>query len=144
VTYTLLIAWEITPNCRLQYTGENDCLHLWTKETSAGDEIGWDFVSRVKRSRISFTSFCNEMTDTYKSNYLSSAKFMSRSTFVSWFFSWAATMNIDFRRSIDPWCGYSPNILACDGTHIGMSLRPRSKHDSMVATDELCANRQTG
>ena len=113
----------LNPVCRLEYTGEQACLHFWTPETCAGDEIGWDFVWRIKRSRISFTAFCNEMTDIYRSNSLSSAKFMSRSTFVSWFFSWAGGMKIDFRSWVDPWCGHSPKILACDGTHIGMSLR---------------------
>jgi hypothetical protein len=32
-------------------------------------------------------------------------------------------MNIDFLYWTDPWCGYNPKVLACDGTHVGMSLR---------------------
>ena len=32
-------------------------------------------------------------------------------------------MKIDFRKEIDPKCGYDPKILACDGTHIGVSTR---------------------
>ena len=34
-----------------------------------------------------------------------------------------AQMKIDFRKEIDPWCKYDPKILACDGTHVGLSLR---------------------
>ncbi len=32
-------------------------------------------------------------------------------------------MGIDFRQEVDPWCGYDPKVLACDGTHIGVSLK---------------------
>ena len=30
---------------------------------------------------------------------------------------------MDFRKEIDPECGYHPKILACDGTHIGVSIK---------------------
>jgi hypothetical protein len=82
-----------TDQCRLQhYSGEVDCLHFWTKHTTAGDEIRWDFVFRVRcfTSKISFTTFCDEMTEHLKTANSQSASFMSRSTFVYWFFSWAA------------------------------------------------------
>ena len=32
-------------------------------------------------------------------------------------------MKIDFRKEIDPVCGYNPKILTCDGTHIGVSIK---------------------
>ena len=48
---------------------------------------------------------------------------MSGNTFISWFFSWIAACKIDFQKEVDPWCEYKPRILACDGTHIGVSVR---------------------
>ena len=32
-------------------------------------------------------------------------------------------MKWDFRKEIDPVCGYNPEILASDGTHIGVSIK---------------------
>ena len=91
--------------------------------TSAGDEIGWDFVSSVRSSKISFTAFCNEMTRKYKTNNILSSSFMCPATFIKWFFSWIAQMKIDFRKHVYPWCKFKPEKLACDGTHIGVSLK---------------------
>ena len=48
---------------------------------------------------------------------------MSPNTFICWFFGWLAAFKIDFRKEVDPWCSYNPEILASDGTHIGVSLR---------------------
>jgi hypothetical protein len=96
---------------------------LWSKYVGAVDEIGWDFVNRVLADKVSFSSFCSEMTRIYSSNHPASAPFMSKSTFVSWFFSWCAKMNIDFRDHIDPWCGHHPRSVAGDGTHIGLCFR---------------------
>jgi hypothetical protein len=63
------------------------------------------------------------MTELYRMANHASAAFMSRTSFISWFFSWAGRMDIDFRKIIDPWCGYNPKMLAGDGTHVGVSLR---------------------
>ena len=51
-----------------------------------------------------------------------SGPFMSGNTFISWVFSWIAAFKIDFRKEVEPWCEYKPKILACDGTHIGVSV----------------------
>ena len=48
--------------CRVQYSGKEDGIHQWSKEISAGDEIGWDFVDSVINSKISFTAFVRRMT----------------------------------------------------------------------------------
>ena len=50
------------------------------------------------------------------------APFMSPKTFINWLFGWLAAFKIDFRKSIDPWCKYSPQIIAGDGTHIRVSV----------------------
>ena len=46
-----------------------------------------------------------------------------------------AAMNIDFRKHIDPWCGYNPKVLACDGTHIGVSLKCIDLQKPITASD---------
>ena len=98
-------------------------LFFYSKTTCAGDEIGWDFINAVKTSKISFTGFCSHMTRMYETTNSGSEPFMSRKTFISWFFGWLSAFRIDFRKEIDPYCGHDPKILACDGTHIGVALR---------------------
>ena len=48
---------------------------------------------------------------------------MSGNTLFLVFFSWIAAFKIDFQKEVDPWCEYKPRILACAGTHIGVSVR---------------------
>ena len=109
-----------------------------SKMTCAGDQIGWDFISMVKTTRTSFTAFCNEMTRRYRTTNLFSAPFMSVKTFVNWVFAWMAQMEIDFRKGVDPWCKYKPETLACDGTHIGVSVRHlRLEHPVTAADDTM-------
>ena len=48
---------------------------------------------------------------------------MSINTFLKWFFGWMSNMKVDFHKEIDPVCQYNPQILACDGTHIGVSIK---------------------
>ena len=122
-------------NCTLEYDGKEHSIHFWSCQTCAGDEIGWDFISSVKSSKISFTSFCNEMTRKYVTTNALSVPFMSANTFVKWIFSWMSSMQIDFRKQIDPWCAYTPKVLACDGTHIGVSLRHLVIDDTVTKTD---------
>ena len=98
-------------------------MFFYTNTTCAGDEIGWDFINAVKTSKISFTGFCNQMTWVYKTTYSDAQAFMSVKTFIGWFFGWLSVFKIDFRKKINPFCGHNPKILACNGTHIGVSLR---------------------
>ena len=96
---------------------------FYSSQTCAGDEVGWDFISMAMKAKISFTGYCHEMTRRYSTNNILSGHFMSPNTFICWFFGWLAAFKIDFRTEIDPWCEYKPEILACDGTHIGVSVR---------------------
>ena len=109
--------------CEITYKhpAEERGLFFYTTKTVVADEIGWDFVRSVKNMRTSFRGFCSEMTDRYQSNQSPGYPFMSGNTFVGYFFAWLAAFKIDFRKEIDPKCGYNPKILACDGTHIGVS-----------------------
>lgn len=111
--------------CEVLYHSEAEArgIFFYTKNTCVGDEVCWDFISLVKKSKISFTGFCTEMSRRYKTTNTQSAAFMSPNTFIALFFSWIAAFQIDFRAAIDPYCGYSPEMLACDGTHIGVSVK---------------------
>ena len=91
--------------------------------TCLGDEMGWDFISLVKKTKISFTGYCGEMTRRYRSNNVLARDFISPNTFIRWFFGWLSAFQIDFRKHVDPWCEYSPEVLACDGTHIGVAVK---------------------
>jgi len=37
--------------------GESICVHVYSTVTAAGDEIGWEFVNQVLRSKVTFSSF---------------------------------------------------------------------------------------
>ena len=77
----------------------------------------------VLKKRTSFGAFCAEMFIKYHTNNPMAALFMSTNTFISYFFGWLFNMKIDFRKEVDPECGYKPQILACDGTHMGVSMK---------------------
>ena len=99
--------------------GETEAIHFYTKDTGAGDEIGWDFVDHVMRSKISFGAYCNIMNDRYRRMNSNSASFMSNKTFIAWWFSWITKFKIDFRKPCK-FCMYQPKYLAADGTKIGI------------------------
>ena len=52
-----------------------------------------------------------------------------------WIFAWLAAFKIDFRKEVDPWCGHKPETLACDGTHIGVSLRQMNLRNPVTSPD---------
>lgn len=126
----------VVNKCSLEYTGEDKSIFFLSRATCAGDEIGWDFISMVKTTKTSFTAFCNELTRRYRTTNMFSAPFMNIKTFVSWIFAWMASMEIDFRKEVDPWCKHKPKILACDGTHIGVSSR-HLKLDNPVTASSI-------
>ena len=97
-------------------------LFFSTGMTCAGDEIGWDFVQSVLKFKTSFSGYCAEMTRRYITAMDNAPHFMSPNTFINWFFAWLASMKIDFKQHINPQCGHDPPMLACDGTHIGVSI----------------------
>ena len=73
--------------CSIPFTkgAEKKSIFLKTSLTAAGDEIGWDFVECVCKTRCSFTTFCNEMTRRYQTTNIMAGPFMSTNTFISWF-----------------------------------------------------------
>ena len=113
----------VSGRCTQHYNGREEFIFLLSKETGVGQEIFWEFTTRVLKSRASFTGFCKEMSLIYKRNHKISHSFMSNKTFISSFFSWIAALAIDYRQEVDPWCLHKPKVLACDGTKIGVSLK---------------------
>ena len=120
---------------KFEIVAATEGIFFYTRVTCAGDEIGWDFINRVKTTKISFTAFCDEMTRFYKTTNLNSEPFMNKTTFIGWFFGWLSAFKIDFRKEIDPFCGHTPKILACDGTHIGVSLRHMHLENPVTKND---------
>lgn len=123
--------------CELTFhhVAEQEGIFFYTNFTCAGDEVGWDFVSLVMKTKTSFTAYTNEMTRRYQTNRINAPKFMSPNTFVNWFFGWLSAMKIDFRKEIDPWCGHDPKILACDGTHIGVNIKHMQLNKAVILPD---------
>ena len=124
--------------CTVHFTeqAKKEAIFFSSHMTCCGDEIGWDFISLVKTSKISFRGFCTEMTRRYKTNNCLATSFLSGSTFVKWFFSWLSAFQIDFRKEVDPFCKYDPQAFVCDGTHIGVSLANMKLSHPVTETDD--------
>ena len=119
---------------------EEKAIFMYSTATTAGDEIGWDFVTSVITAKSSFSAFCKEMTGMYQKKNIMTGPFMSPNTFIKWFFGWIASFKINFQKEMDPWCCYNLRMLACDGTHIGVSVKNMlldpavTKHDDKDTT----------
>ena len=124
-------------NCEIPYAeaAAEQGIYFSTTVTCAGDEIGWDFITDVLKKRTCFSAFCAEMSIKYQTNNPMAAPFMSTKTFISYFFGWLSNMNIDFRKEIDLECGYQPQILACDGIHIGVSIKHMKLENPITKND---------
>ena len=64
---------------------KENCMFFLTTKTCAGDEIGWDFVNNVLKSKASFTGYCNEMTHRFQTTNILAGSFMSLNTFINGF-----------------------------------------------------------
>ena len=125
-------------NCILSYQKEAERrgIFFYSQKTAVGDEVAWDFINSVLNSKTSFRGFCKEMTRKYRTNKIGAQPFLTGNTFISYFFGWLAAFKIDFRKEVDPHCGYSPRALACDGTHIGVSVRNMKLVDPVTFVDK--------
>ncbi len=121
----------------IRYTGEKENIFFNSPNLGMGEELFWDFHGFFNYGKLSFTKFCSQKTDHYKTNSPIAAPFVSNHTFIDLFFSWVARMGIDFRKEVDPWCGYDPKVLACDGTHIGVSLKMQNLRDPVTSSELL-------
>lgn len=125
------------PECELSYheVAEQEGIFFYSDKTAAGDEIGHDFFNITDHGRLSMTAYCDQLSYRYKTTNLASRNFIAPNTFISWLFGWMAAMKIDFRKEVDPWCLHNPKVLACDGTHIGISLKHRNVEKSVTRPD---------
>ncbi|WAR12426.1 hypothetical protein MAR_026606 [Mya arenaria] len=97
MVYSRLCCSLVNP-CKLTWQeGKDDCLHVLSSETAAGDEIGWKY---------DFAKGCILQI---------SSPIMDASIFTKWWFSWTSNMKIDFRQPCEV-CGFEPKRLCCDGT----------------------------
>ena len=115
---------------------KNQGIFFLSSITAVADEVGWDFISLVMKSKMSFRGFTVEMTCRYQTTNVLSSPFMSPSSFVKWFFAWLAAFKIDFREHVDPWCKHKPKIIAGDGTHIGVGIKNMKLEKSIVKVDD--------
>ena len=111
--------------CDKSYDFSQDGTFLWTKETCIGDEVFYSFLEARGLHEEFLSSFCKERTEQYRYCCPKSASFLSEDTFIACFFAWIANWDIDFRGtdSIDPFCRHNPEVLACDGVHVGVAVR---------------------
>ena len=115
--------------CDKNYDFSKEGIFVWTKETCLGDEVFYSFLEARGLHEEFLSSFCKERTEQYRYCCQQSASFLSEDTFISCFFAWISNWDIDFRApsSIDPFCGHNPQVLACDGVHVGVAVRFMSK-----------------
>ena len=62
------------------------------------------------------------MSNHYQRINGASARFMSKNSFIKWWFSWASNFQQDFRQTCYI-CKNNPKVLTCDGTKVGVGLR---------------------
>jgi hypothetical protein len=121
--------------CILSYSGEDHNIFFLTKGIGVGEELLWDFLGWLDYGRLSFTKFCTQVSNTYKSTNPACCAFVSTKTFVDVFFCWVACFDFDYREEIDPFCGYDPEVLGCDGTHIGVSIKNLKLTDPITSPE---------
>lgn len=112
-------------SCEVQYTGSRDGIFFKSQMTAFCDEVMQDFEDEIfdTTNGTNFSTYVTRMNTIYESNGCTPKQFCSSNTFTTSMFAWLANKNIDFRQHIDPYCSYDPKVLACDGTHVGPSLR---------------------
>ena len=106
--------------CEIVWNGEKENVFRSTAKLCAGDEIGWDFVEHVLKTKCSFTAYVELMDATYK-RLGHTEKFMSAPSFRHWFKCWASYQHREFRKPCFG-CGDKIEALASDGTMIGNLL----------------------
>ena len=125
------------PECNKYYDFSHDGIFLWTKDTCIGDEVFYSFLEARGLHEEFLSSFCKERTEQYRYCCPKSASFLSEDTFIACFFAWIANWDIDFRgtEAIDPFCGHNPEVLACDGVHVGVAVRFMAKSKPITKSE---------
>lgn len=100
-----------------------------------GYAVGWEFVKSVMSSKQTFSGFTKVINSRY-TIMSSSIPFMSKNTFIKWWFAWASAMEINFNYPCFG-CGDNVKIVAGDGTKIGVTL----KHANVTPIEEKQNNK---
>lgn len=129
--------------CEKQYDFEENAIFVWSKDICVADEVFTQFFACRGRREIYFATYVYEMNSTYRDSNSTSAEFLSCPTFVSCVMSWIANQDIDFRSkdAICPFCGHNPEVLACDGVYVGVSLKYLGEMQSIAASEKLEAKK---
>ena len=111
--------------CQPLYQGEEHNIFFLSDGLGIGVEMFWDFLGWLQWGSMSFSKFCKQISFQYVTNHPRSASFVSNHTFIDLFFAWLVAFQVDFRHkdNVDPFCGYDPKCLGCDGVHIGVSIK---------------------
>ena len=125
------------PCCDKYYDFSTEGIFLWSLETCVGDELFHCFLEARGLHEEFLSSFCKERTNIYRYCDSKSAPFLSEDTFIACFFGWIANWDIDYCDifSKDPFCGHNPEILACDGVHVGVAVRFLSKSTPITKSE---------
>ena len=108
----------VNKTCIIKWDGGDEDIFRVSKYICIGEELCWEFVDMVSTMKSNFNAFCKLMDNTYL-RHQSTKKFMSAKTFRKLFFAWASNQDVEFRTPCKS-CGFSPRILACDATKIGI------------------------
>ena len=124
--------------CQKLFSYKDNAIFVWSKGTCVADEVFTQFFACRGNREMHFSSYVSEMTQNYKENYIGSADFLSVNTFTSCVMSWIVNLDIDFRGkdAICPFCGHNPEILACDGVAVGVSLKYLAELKSISAPEK--------
>lgn len=111
--------------CRKTVNFHEKSIFQWSKDIAIGDEVFHHFYESAGKREVFFRSFCEDLSISYRYPYKESAPFVSSHTFISCMMSWIINLNIDYRslEAIDPYCCHEPEVLACDGVHVGVAKR---------------------
>ena len=125
--------------CEKKYDFEANAIFVWSKDICVADEVFTQFFACRGRREIYFATYVYEMNENYRDGNITSAEFLSCPTFVSCVMSWIINQDIDFRSqdSICPFCGHNPEVLACDGVYVGVSLKYLTDMQSIAAPEKL-------
>ena len=110
-----------SPQCVINYSGQQDGIFIYSHKTAVGDEIGYTYFNLIENSQSSISCFQNLMNRKYK-GHDSKIDFLSPSTIALLLFSWMVNFQFDFRMKCSA-CPDKPTVIVGDGTKTGILKR---------------------
>ena len=102
------------PDCRISYSGQQDGIHILSKNIAGVEELGWRYLDLSMNSMFNFSCFHKFYSSVY-SDFGLLCNFMGADSMKAWHFSWMANWKLEFREQCIE-CGENPEMLAGDGT----------------------------